>query len=483
VKKPCLISALLASLALLTACSDMNIGGAGDLGTTQGGAQDINHARELIAAGYIPPADAFTAEGLFSEHDLPLSGEECGELLCPRAAASVHEPADGSEPGMLVQLGFGTDLDAETFERPPLNLAVAVDVSGSMAGEKIEATRTALHALVDQLDGGDRLSLVSFNERARVLAEGEVMDAGGRERLHSAVEQLDAGGSTDIEEGLDTAYDQVADRAGQPGVEDRVMIFTDAQPNVGATDSDSFLGMARYHASAGVGLSVFGVGLDLGDELATAISETRGGNYFYLATIDDIAQVFDEDFDYMVTPVAYDLEVEVVAVEGLAFEQAWGAPLDHPGDTALSFGTATLFLSSRQGGMGVWMSSEVVPAELSDLASFKVRYEPASGGAPVVQDLAVAWAGGAVIGGSQTLADDVGVYKMTGLVDEILALEGAAAFCTGDLASGHASGRISEAIARLGELAGALEDSALAEEVALMRQLQENLEGGVTSCY
>ena len=59
----------------------------GDFGATQGGVQDMGLARELIASGRVPPAEAFVVEGMFSEHDLGLTGEACARTLCLRGAA------------------------------------------------------------------------------------------------------------------------------------------------------------------------------------------------------------------------------------------------------------------------------------------------------------------------------------------------------------------------------------------------------------
>ena len=142
---------------ILTALTLMGCGsgamyGSSDLGVTPGGSQDIGVARDIIEAGGIPRHTHFSAEGLFSEHDLPLNGEECAELLCPRSATSGIVPIDDPTERYLVQLGFGTNIDGATFERRPLNLALAVDISGSMGTDKMNAGKRALDVLVGQLE-------------------------------------------------------------------------------------------------------------------------------------------------------------------------------------------------------------------------------------------------------------------------------------------------------------------------------------------
>jgi Ca-activated chloride channel homolog len=476
----------LAAAAMLVGggCADMSL--AGDVGVTPGGSQDIRYARDLIAAGQIPAAEHFTAEGLFSEHDLPLDGEECGQTLCPRAAASWTDPVGDIGPEMLIQLGFGTNVTADNFQRRPLNLALAVDISGSMgSGDKMPSTREALHTMVDQLDSGDRMALVAFDDTATLLQARTVMDAAGRAAMHNTIDGLGPQGGTCIECGMQKAYDQVAPHAGDGDIEDRVMLFTDAQPNVGATGLNSFLGMARYYAEADIGLSAFGVGLDLGSELVSELTKVRGGNAFYLADADAIAKIFDEEFDFIVSPIAYDLQVQVDAGEAMEFAAAYGAPLDDPAPE-IDFGASTLFLSKRKGGIGVTLRHADGGPFYNDtpapgLATFHMTYETIEG--DIKEDtVEVSYEGGATIVEQWVPADDLGVYKMSVLLDEYLALMAGARFCQGVLPQQEAEGQVKDAQKRLLAVSNHLTDAPLQAEVALMEQLLTNVQGGSGNC-
>jgi Ca-activated chloride channel family protein len=222
--------ALITLCAATTACLVEMSGG-----VTPGGAQDIALARELIEGGAVPAASQFTAEGLFSQHDFdaPVT-TPCAELLCPRGSVARVEPVDGSGERVLVHLALDTNI--EQLEREDLNLALVVDISGSMLGEKLDATKLGLHAIVDQLDEDDRVTLVSFSDDARIEVPSTITNASGRATLHDAIAALGVEGSTNIEAGLMLGFGGVDDHDdGFGGREDRVMLFTDAQPNVGAT--------------------------------------------------------------------------------------------------------------------------------------------------------------------------------------------------------------------------------------------------------
>jgi Ca-activated chloride channel homolog len=480
------------SVALLaSACSSSSVMSmdAGDLGVSPGGAQDIGYIRDLIEQGYIPREGTWSAEGLFSEHDLPLDGPECEQILCPRAQAASLPHADR----VIAQVGFGTVITRESFERRDLNLGLAVDISGSMSGGKLDAMKVALHALADRMTAADTVSLVAFDDQAELRLPATVMDPAGRAELRRAIDRLETRGSTNIEAGMKLAYDQVSPLAGLASPEDRVLLFTDAQPNVGATGIGSFVGMARYYGEAGIGLTVFGTGLDLGIELAQEMSEVRGGAYVYLPDEEAIAAAFDEDFDFLVTPLAYDLEVDIRPAAGWRFLEAIGAPMDDgPGDDGVegvAFGASTLFLSSGGGGIAVLLGrdpdheGEALPVAGEVLADFSLRYTRADDSAVEEGAIALSFEGGATwssqgLAEQSPLADDLGVYKMSLLLDEVDALTAAGLYCEGQLSQEEALALVREARIRLRVVAEELGDAPLRDEAVLMARLAANLDRG-----
>ena len=184
--------------------------GEGDLGATPGGQQDIGAARQMLNQGALPSNDMLTYQGIFSEHDLSFENPEpCleGRTLCVEARAGTVDLAsvDGASE-TLVQIGFDTGI-ASPFERKPLNLSLAVDVSGSMGGDRINATRDALRVLVNSLNDDDTFSLVTFNSEAQVVIGPTA--GSDKETLRNAVDGLQAGGGTNIGDGLDSSFEQI----------------------------------------------------------------------------------------------------------------------------------------------------------------------------------------------------------------------------------------------------------------------------------
>jgi len=144
------------------------------MSATPGGAQDADFMERLIEAGDVPPPESFTAEGILSEHDLPVAEDgHCEQLLCVVGQASRLERHERllAQPDVdaLLQLGFSSGLDASSWRRPALNLVVVVDRSGSMQGEPLATVKTALRLLVRRLEEGDQLALVAFELGVRLI--------------------------------------------------------------------------------------------------------------------------------------------------------------------------------------------------------------------------------------------------------------------------------------------------------------------------
>lgn len=325
----------------------------GNLSATPGGAQDIGYMRDRAADGEVPHPATFTPEGLFSEHDLVVPPQDCRQLLCVAGQATSTRLLAQPDVRWLAQLGFSSNVEAETFRRAPLNLVAVVDKSGSMT-DVLPLVKDSLRVVVGQLGPADRLSVVTYGATAQTVLRPTAADRPGKRQIRAAIDAIEVGGSTAMEDGLRVAF-RVAKRSrrGFAGTT-RVMLFTDERPNVGATDARSFMGLASSASRAGVGMTTVGVGVQFGAELATAISSVRGGNLFFFDDADTMAGVFEDQFDTMVTELAHDLHLRLEPGRGMKIAGVYGIPGDAlrwARGGALELDIATVFLSRRGGGV------------------------------------------------------------------------------------------------------------------------------------
>jgi len=451
---------LLASLtlALGLAASGCGYMGAPQLGVTTGGAQDVGFARNLVAAGHVPEPSAFVIEGLLSEHDIALAHAPCTRLLCFDAAVGVAPAFDTGRDTAFMVVGFSSNLAPEELRRPALNLAVVLDHSGSMAGGKMAAAKEAVHRIIEQLGPDDRLTLIIFDDDVDVLARGLRVTESARDRLHRLVSRVSDDGSTDLEAALAAGFDALEDVRGE-GRSDRVLLITDAQPTAGRQGKSAFVSLAEARAAEGYGLTVVGVGLDFGQELSLAISRMPGGNYIYLENEKKLAERLGDEFDKVVTPLAWDLEMRVEPLPGYRIVQAFGVPswVADEGDGAVVIHLPTLFPSKNRGAIVLALEPREAAGRFGagPVATERLSYRERREGE------ALAWEGEAVVGAVQE--DDPGVARAVALVNTGLGLQAAAGLAH---AGRHAAAL--DALARVEALVG---DAEYGSEQKLVRDL------------
>jgi Ca-activated chloride channel family protein len=458
-------------------------GSTGSMGATTGGAQDNGLAQTQIAAGQVPRPEAFTVEGLLNQYDLPLESQTCTQDLCVDAAYGVAPVLVQNRSAVFVQIGFSSGIDPTTFHRLPLNLVVLVDRSGSMGGDKINSVKQALGRLIDQLGPSDRLGIVLFDDRVDVLVEPAPVT--NPAALKSAVATIAVRGATNMAAGLRTASSLVAANAGQAGVSDRIMVFTDANTNTGDVDQTTFVELATTNAAQNIGLTLFGVGTDLNQDLVLAITEVRGANYFFLANATQIATVFDVDFDYLVTPLAYDLQFQLVPAAGFIITAVYGFPSWRSGSAAVQLSIPTVFLSRNHGALVVRLepSASVWPTGQCPLAELAMSFTPAGGGATVSQSLSPSYAGITPLADDTIYFSERAVRKSVALVNEALAEAQASSYYYGGAGTTAAINLLETTRTMLQSEAAALEDADLGTEATNVSRLESNMRNGSYTSY
>jgi Ca-activated chloride channel family protein len=453
---------------------------AGDFeaGATPGGFQDISYARELIEDGLVPQPESITPEGLFSEHDLALADPPpCNTVLCVGGAAALATGLDDGAQDFFVQLGLGSNIQLDSFTHEPLNLSVVVDVSGSMGGQ-MARVKDALKLLVDQLRAADRMSLVKFSSEAAVVEESALVGDGLA--IKAAIDTLETEGSTNMEAGLSLGY-QTIQPFEAPELSSRVIVLTDALPNVGGTGPDTFIGIAQDAADRGVGLTFLGFGTQFDPNLVEEIVHIRGANARFVTTAEgELEELFSDDFDFLVTPIAYDLNVSLLLAENTELKALYGIPAPEENSEGRLFEVKTVFLSKNKGAIVLRLdgaNADLLTANNHyELGEAKIAFETVDGmhhEAVINLPLEVM-----AIDIDLILAPSAEMKRTTAVTNQYLAMEKVltAFHATEDLFDLAAvEATLDQSIAMLEEANLLLDDENLTREVNLLTKLKENL--------
>lgn len=205
--------------------------------------------------------------------------------------------------------------------RRPVHLALVVDTSGSMAARgKMEAARQAAGELVELLGPQDTLSLVTFDDRARVLAAPTPgTDAAA---LRATVHGLRPGGGTNLHDGIEAGV-RLVSAAGLDGTR-RVLVLSDGNATVGRTTAPDLRRAAASGLGDGVSVSALGLGLDYNEELLGALADAGGGAYRFVDRPGQLTTFFAEELRAAGRVVAHRTSVDLVPHPGVELVEIYG---------------------------------------------------------------------------------------------------------------------------------------------------------------
>lgn len=346
-----------------------NVATTESVGLATGGAKDADNFRENIRNGYTPQPQAITDEGLFYDYHFDTGdGVESDALFAPRYATAVSNHPLEDDQEYYLSVGLDSTVSIEDFERPSLDIVVVLDISGSMNSSfdsyyyneqgqrqsggdddtsKLDAAKQSLCALTRELRDDDRLGVVLFNGSAHVAKPLRGVDVTDMEAVRSHIHQITAGGGTNLEAGFETARELCTNVQERDG-ERRVIFMTDMMPNTGATAESDLSQQFADAAVESIHTTFMGIGLDANAELIETLSGIRGANHYFIHSADDFEVRLAEEFDYMVTPLVYDLTLELES-EGYEVEAIHGSPTIESTRNQLMH-VGTLFPSAKEEG-------------------------------------------------------------------------------------------------------------------------------------
>ncbi len=265
-----------------------------------------SNVRRFITSGERPPIDAVRIEEMINyfPYDYPdADGED------PFGITTELAPAPWNEAHHLVRIGIqGKRVDLASL--PPSNLVFLLDVSGSMQSpDKLPLVKRSLRLLVDELRPEDRVAIVVYAGAAGLVLEST--PGRHRERILDAIERLEAGGSTAGGAGIRLAY-EVAARNRIEGGNNRVILATDGDFNVGASSDAEMTRLIEEKRAQGTFLSVLGFGTgNLKDSKMEALADHGNGNYAYLDNLLEARKTLVTEMGGTLLTIAKDVKIQV----------------------------------------------------------------------------------------------------------------------------------------------------------------------------
>ncbi len=344
------------------------------IGFSTGGAKDINNFRKNIKNNYLPLSTDITYEGLFYDYFFD-TGEvqECSKLFCPSYSFAISKDPLSNEDEYYMQLGLNSGLKESDFKRKKLNLVVVLDVSGSMGSSfnryyydrfgnesfkededysksKMQVASESVVGLLDHLNEDDRFGMVLFDDQAYLAKPLREVSETDIDAIKDHVLEIMDQGGTNMEAGYKkgtSLFDEYND-ADSEEYENRIIFLTDAMPNRGILDEESLFGMTKKNADDKIYTTFIGIGVDFNTELIDYITKIRGANYYSVHSASEFKTRMDDEFEYMVTPLVFNLILNFDA-PGYLIEKVYGSPEANE-STGEIMKVNTLFPSKKEDG-------------------------------------------------------------------------------------------------------------------------------------
>ena len=266
-----------------------------------------SNSRRWLNQGQLPPQDAVRVEEFINyfNYDYPYPKTQ----QVPFQVSTEIAPTPWNSNTRLLRIGIqGYNVPREQL--PSSNLVFLMDVSGSMnSADKLPLLKQALAMLVGQLDARDRISMVVY-----AGASGVVLPAtpGNRKAdILAALQQLQAGGSTNGAAGIQLAY-QLAQQNFIKGGVNRVILATDGDFNVGLASTEELIDLIQRKRKAGISLTTLGFGNgNYNDHLLEQLADEGNGNYAYIDRLQEAQKVLAEELSATLLTIAKDVKIQI----------------------------------------------------------------------------------------------------------------------------------------------------------------------------
>jgi len=259
--------------------------------------------------------------------------------------------------------------------RNPLNLAMVLDKSGSMEGDKIVSLRKAAKNVIGMLDKDDYVSITAFSDRVFKIAPSQA--ASDQSALEAVIDSIRDGGGTAMSGGIKQGLKEL-EKYLSPDRVNRMLLLTDGQT---FGDEDECRKLGAEMGTKDIVIQAMGLGEDWNEDLLDEVAEASGGNADFIETPDEITDFFQEAVQRMQATVVQNAQLILRLVNGIVPRQVWRVTpmIENLGYRPLSDEDVQVDLGEMDKDMGISLLVELLvsprPEGTFRIAQAEVSYD------------------------------------------------------------------------------------------------------------
>lgn len=280
----------------------------------------MNHARSSLAAGALFAALAIATQ------------VSAGQLQLEVAMGKPAMKA-GEKTLNYLKVGLTGFEMKEAGKRVPVNVAIVLDKSGSMEGERIEKAKEAALEVLDRLNADDILSMVAYADTVEVLVPATKLT--DKKSVREAIRRLNAGGSTALFAGVSKGADEVRKFFDRNRV-NRVVLLSDGKANVGPESPSELGALGASLKREGISVTTLGLGEGYNEDLMTALASKSDGNHGYVRSAGELKKFFGFEFGDVLSVVAQEVVIKIECAKGVRPVRVLGRPAEITGQSVIA---------------------------------------------------------------------------------------------------------------------------------------------------
>jgi Ca-activated chloride channel family protein len=207
-----------------------------------------------------------------------------------------------------------TGLPLQQQKRVPINVALVIDKSGSMQGEKITNAKKAAIMAVEHLRPDDIISVITYDHQAEILLPAT--KASDKEFIIQNINNLKAGGSTALYDGMEKAAKEIRKFLDRKRV-NRIVLVSDGLANVGPSTPEELGKLGAALGEENISVTTIGLGLGYNEDLMTQLAKKSDGNHAFVEEASDLLAFFEHEFSDILSVVSQEVNVTIICGEGI----------------------------------------------------------------------------------------------------------------------------------------------------------------------